>query len=696
MRIPTPSLFSPPPASPTTIFNLIVTALLLFSQPLIADDLRPGRTIDPGDFPDAIVEELTLPEGLAGPSFYPDYLVHGDRDLLFAAVLPAGTPLEVLRKIYRAGGGRVALLVTAPRSDPADTGRIAAGIPVLSNHVPRVFVSFEERSEWLVSVPGIVGPLWLTRAVATYSDIPVNTAQVNAAHLGFGRRDPALRSALAAALPAARLFADSPEAVETTIASLVAGLEREAGLTREEDRTYLILPLRDPLFISEFAIVQGLMTLSALLLLYMIILPRRALHYLRSIIHNLPAILISFLALTTSLIVANITLRLAGRLVRISPSPLLLAGGKMSLGVVVLSVLATALSHRIRRATAVYSGAAVLLLLLGAVISGSVSVILGAFFATSFLFGVLFSLGPNVWIKTPALLCSLAPILYLVLALAPAADEVMASALLTPPLAQEVVTAIMLLPILLMFFRLDAITPSVPLVALIAMIATVGLALVTATVIVQARRPDPYHLTYVERYTTDFDATGQHLGWSGERTVSAEDLRAEGPVILRTGDGAPGVPEDARRPVDDARSVFCETLPCVHPVDPPDAPVSLEVTTTRILDRHTLRWEVSYRKPAETVEILIQANREVQLYATDFPTVEPVGSRGRVFTLDTGPYPPERLAGTLVIRSDHTPVQIRMLVHSSFPIRAVAVDEAEFLVVAARREWIPEVAVTLQ
>ncbi|TVR73885.1 MAG: hypothetical protein EA427_01680 [Spirochaetaceae bacterium] len=640
---------------------LILTAILIFSQPPVFG----GRH--------ARISVPTIPESAAGPTFHEDLLLRWGSDPLFLLVITDDTPGETRERIIRAvdasGTAGAALLVTAPRHDRGDAGRVAALLREVPSTVPRIFLASGSRTEWTVSVPGDVTPLWLVRLIASIPEARLNEAQLNAARLGYGRRNPALEEALAGGVAAAQLVLTEPEALIPVLRSLESALVEARDQPREQERNYLILP--HGVIISEFRIVQGLVLLAIILLLYTVILPRRVRHYLRSMVRNIPAILITLLVIVVSLMAANLALRLVGRIPRISPDPLLLAGGKIAFGSLVLSVLAAFLGHRIRRATAVYSGAAVLFLLAGAILSGAVSITLGAYFSVSFVFGVLFSIGRNVWIKGAALLLSLVPVVYLVLALAPAADQHMAAALLTPPLAREVVTAVMLLPILLMFFRLDSIASNTPLLPIFAMIATIGLALTTASLIVQARNPEPYEVFIRDHFPPGGAILENRVPESGEREVITE----AGPVTRDIPIHIPG-----------EGLLLCPGTPCRRELSATLPPFSLELERSLLLDRHTISWRINYREQAEAIRLVLESDHPVQLYATDTPTEQPTGSRGTLFEFRAGPYPPEELSGSVVLRSTVPFSRVTIRATSRFPGFA-ATPERDINVTHLGRIW---------
>ncbi|WP_018525513.1 hypothetical protein [Alkalispirochaeta alkalica] len=615
-------------------------------------------------FPGALVQEVILPDQPLGPSFYPDYLIsRGDAPLLLVVLDYPGAE-ELLLHLSHLTDPRLALLLTAPRHDPGDRGLIAAALPRIPPDVPRLFLAPGTSTEWRVAVPDRAAPLWLVEAIAEEGFPLVNTAQLNAARLGYGLADPPLERALGEGAPAARLFLESPGDITRTIAPLLDQLQDRGDAPRREDLNYLILPLHRPVIIDEFTLVRSLVVLALVLLLYTVSFPRRALHYLRSMGHNMPAILVSLLVILGSLVAANLAIRAILHLFPHPPPPAILVAGKISAVCTALGIMATTLRHRLRRATAVYSGTAVFLLLTGAIVSGLTSLVVGAYFTVSFLFGVLFSLGHRAWIKMVTLFLTLTPLVYLIAVLTPAADMPMITALLTPPLYQEALTAAVLLPALLMFFRLDAIASRIPLVPLVTMTATVGLALTSATMITHFRQDRPLPLRVIEEFSREPAGADR----------SDEPSRPEGYRSVTS--GRREIPREVTILLAGEEPIRCEAIPCREELSSaPPPPLQLRLRTSRLLDRHSLHWSVEFQEQARDLNLSFQASQPVQLYASDHPLEEPFGSRGVAFSLKTGPVPPSQVGGTLVFRADELPVTITARAEATFAVPAAVLED---------------------
>jgi hypothetical protein len=261
------------------------------------------------------------------------------------------------------------------------------------------------------------------------------------------------------------------------------------------------------------------------------------------------------------------------------------------------------------------------------VVSGAVSVILGAFFVVTFVFGFFFSISRPAWLKALFLLGAAAPLLYLLLALAAAADTSMADALLRPPPLREAITAVMILPLLLMFFRLEALTPRLPLLPIMVMFSVIGLALVSATIIVDARRAAVSDLSVAARVPSSSGAGGQ-------LTVST-DLPPENPVTIRLPDGT---------------RISCDEIPCTRDFAPQTPPVQFTVNRTMALDRVSIAWTVQYTASAHELHLLVESDAPTQLYASSLPTVQAIGTTARRFEIQPGPYPPSDVSGRIILR----------------------------------------------
>ncbi|MCG8478444.1 MAG: hypothetical protein MI724_05055 [Spirochaetales bacterium] len=583
----------------------------------------------------------------------------------------------------------VAVMVVAPRRNIETTARLAGELSPLPISTPRVFLDIGESREWRVSVPGEVTPAWFARAIATSREVPIDLAQLNAARLGFGLEDAVLRAALNAGMPAARLelldMSDLTAAIEPLDAYLEAS--REAGAPRREDSNHLIIPGSPPVVVSERVLIWSIVATATLLLSYAVVRPRRAKRYLRAIGHNITPIIGIYIVLVLSLIAGNGGLRLLARIDADVAPPLLQAGAKIAASFLTLGLLYPLLHIRLRRASTVYSGASLLFLLLGSVISGTVSIITSAFLFLAFLFGFFFSLAHNAWLKSIALLAALLPSAYLLIALAAVADPAMAESLFRPPLWREIVTAVLFLPLLLMFFRIEALTPRLPLLTITVSIAATALAIIVATIIMRLREPEPIRISVVERYRI----TGPTVPDAGEIVI----------------EGSGSVPDDGFAVAREGRAfIECARIPCRRSLAAPRPPMTLQVDRTDALGRHRLSWTIQFDRPADKVDVVLEADRPIQLYASDIVAEEEVGSTDTRFVLLPGPLPPAEIGGTVVLRvPDDSPPVVTITASADFSLTTElsppeAEGDAETVVVPPREnyriEWTLQERLTLQ
>ncbi|MFW5827478.1 MAG: hypothetical protein ACOCU4_05280 [Alkalispirochaeta sp.] len=610
-----------------TLLWFSVTILLSFSQPLRGsdhfDDLFAYLSAE-SPIPLNTVE---LTNTRSGHSFYPDLFgsVAIDPEAILVVDPTEGFPVDA--SFLARVPASVAVLIVGPRRAADAVGLVAAALPDVPRDIPRIFLGRATSNEWRVSVPGDVAPTWLAGAVADENPVDMSLAQLNAARLGFGLEDPVLRTAMELDIPAARLAVTSLEPVVPALEAVLANLAARDVQFRREDTSYLILPLEEPFVVAEVFLVWSVVITGGILLLYAVNRPRRVMRYFRAIRHNLLAIVGLFLVLSASLVASNLVLRVVDSIAPVSPHPLVIAAGKFTVGFLVLASLYPLLHIRLRRSSAVYSGAALFLLLMGAIVAGAASIILGAFFVVTFVLGILFSIARPAWLKALFLLAAAAPLLYLLIALSAVADPAMAEALLRPPPLRETITAVMLLPLLLMFFRLEALTPRLPLVPIMVMVSLIGLALVSATIIVDVRSASATDLSITARVPAS-------TGAGGELTINAE-IPPANPVTIRLPTGV---------------TVSCETLPCTRAFVPEKTPMRFDVEQSTALDRTSLRWSVDYESSAEELQLLVESDAPIQLYASSLPTVQAIGTTSRRFEIRPGPYPPDTVTGTLILR----------------------------------------------
>ncbi len=184
----------------------------------------------------------------------------------------------------------------------------------------------------------------------------------------------------------------------------------------------------------------------------------------------------------------------------------------------------------------------------------------------------------------------------------------------------------LLLPLLLMFFRLEALTPRLPLLPVMGMLALVTLALVTATIIVDARQPD---VIAVRAEVTRGDRdTSPEMSLAGP-------VRLTGPITVRLPSG---------------ELIQCSGVPCTREVSPTPSPLDVQIERRTALDRHTLVVRVHSTRPADSLAFEIRSSEPVQLYASSLPSEEAIGSTAQRFRVRPGPFPPAEVTARFVLR----------------------------------------------
>lgn len=588
-------------------------------------------------------------------SFYPDLLLPSEGAPLILLVVPLSSPDALIRTALElAEDPGIALLIAAPRHELRNRAYAAQAPPGVADSVPRILLRAADRSEWFVSVPGLNAPLWIIQAIRDSSAFTLSAARINLSHLGFGRLDPELELLLQADVPAVRLdLDDRSTAVDRTgeIANTLRriGEVQTDGSVRREDRSFLMLPGPGLPILPEAVLVWSIVAIAVAMISYAGARPRRVRRYATAIRHQFALLLLLFLILWLSLVAANLSLRLLLRLPNVADRALMLIFGKLALGLIILASLFRILHPRIGRPSTAFTGAAILFLVLGAVVSALFALPIGAYFVLMTIFGFLFSLTPRPPVKAIALLLTLLPALYLVLSIASIADIVIVRAFLTPPVYREILIAIFLYPVLLMFFRLDILTREIPLLVVTSMVSLVGLALIAASIITATLEPTEVPVHIRESYA-GLD-TGEML------------LSASTPLS-----------DTVRLTLPDDTTILCDRIPCSRDIPPRAIPFDIRIDRSRILDRTGIVWRVDFDGSPRSMQIRIDSNRDVQLYASDIPSrINPVGSSARRFLLVPGLFPPDPVAGEIVVRTDGEPTRLTITVAAEFEQAPVAV-----------------------
>lgn len=628
----------------------------------------------------ASVAELAFDDQIAGHSYYADY-----RIITTPSARPQPALTVVVRLVDAARNGDAwfaglpedtEIILVAPRREVAASVEITAALQSSAGNQPVIYVSEGAATSMRISAPWYVTPVWLTRLIAEARVPSVDYAQLNAARLGFGRRDAVLTRALTAGQAAVRLELHPSDSLSSALGALprrIGAATADSAFVRDSARNYLVIPATEPIVLNEPVLIWGIVATAMVLILVAVARPRRIGRYIRGIRHNAIPFILLYAALLLSLAAGNVLLRAIGTSLLVVTTPLLLAGAKLTLAVVIVGLLYPVLHIRIARASAVYSGASLLLLMLGALISGAVSVTLSTFFVLSFIFGFLFSIARFAWVKALMLLAAVVPPVSLLLALSGTADATMAAALLWPPLWHELVSAILVLPLLLMFFRLESLTPRFPLLTVLITVAVASFALITARIIVDFRAGPTPEVAVREFYpdpaATDARATPPQSG------VIELSGRTQGSVAIRSSQG---------------ERIVCAEVPCASELTVQSVPVAMDVSVIPALDRNRILWRVTTEIPARSVRVVITTDQPVQLYASDIPSQEPLGSRGTRFALLPGTYPPQSIAHEAVLRTEAPATAITITVMTTFD------HASDRPVMVHRSDWIVHASTTIE
>lgn len=622
-----------------------VSALTTLLQPLSADEQTFVSAL-------SRLEALSEIEGepivrtvdtseIAVHTFYSDWLIGPNAPIETLIVLPLEALDAAIIDTLTRPQTKVHLAIVAPRNPPTTIPSVIEAFPGYSQRTAVVYVTMGHAPEWRMSVEGFVSPAWFARTVIESGTAPFSPALVNAAKLGLGERDAVLQTALGKRQNAARLSVPDLDELYDTVrpfAELVAATTATGSVRRFEEN-YLILPsiptITSPIVVVEATLVWSIVVIAGFFLLFAVARPRRVQRYLSAIRHNWLLFTGLFAVLFATLIIGNLLIRVVVNVFPGTVSAIPLATIKLSLGIVALTLLYPLTHGRFRRSTTVYSGAALFLLLLGSLIASTFSIILGMFFVVAAFFGFLFSLSHNAPLKALSLLFAITPGAYLLYEIAAVADPQAIRILLTPTLWREAVTAIMILPLALMFFRLDILVTPVPLLPLMGMVATVAIA-ISSAVIVDSITEGPEATVGIQ---TVYPAPGAIENVSVPETGEVE-------IVGQWPEGAlTAIIDDAR-----GQTFRCETPPCANQVVAPAPPVTVRTTIGRALDRYTLSYSIEFRRPSRAFTLTVRGEEDIQLYATDLPASVQTGAVADEFTFHPGPYPPSTVTGTIVFR----------------------------------------------
>lgn len=641
-----------------SIVFLSVTALSLLLQPLCFQPVYAEEQPFATPLNQALEFARTIDTEVGEHSFYPDLLIGPDGEITTLIVVPLEAFREDMVETVQSIGSRFHIAVVAPRHRPSLIPSVIERYPGVTQQTAVIYLRLGSQSEWRVAVEDLVSPVWITDHIIRSDSAPFSPALVNAARLGLGQWDPVLKSALDHHQSAARLIVHRFDTLPDTIDRFAKTIRRTQQETRRFEQNYLIVPgltiprfevTIQPFILSEAVLVWGIVIVAAFFLLFAVSRPRRVSRYVSAVRHNVFLFLSLFAVLFGSLVTGNLLIRVLLNLFPGTMSAIPLVTIKFALGLIALTLLYPLTHGKFRRSSTVYSGAALFFLMLGSLIASLFSIILGAFFVLATIFGFLFSLSHNAPLKAISLILAFIPGTYLLFEVAAIADSETIRSLLTPAIWRELVTAILVFPLVLMFFRLDILVTFIPLLPIVGMVATIGIAISTAFLVDDITSGPPPTVRVREVYPPPDGSDLSSVPETGEITIVGQ--WPEGIVTTILSDGT---------------EIRCPTPPCTETVVARPPPVTLATSVADALDRYTVSYEVEFRQPAQAMDLTIRSETEIQLYATDLPASVQIGATGKEFVFTPGPFPPSNVAGTIVFRGVTTPSRLRTRVHAKF------------------------------
>ena len=602
-------------------------------------------------------ETRTLPRSPFSHSFYPDRLYGSiaTNDVLVVtgrADLGADPPAWPF-----------ATLVVAPRHRLAAAlnERIAAA--GADHDTVVVLLSLGGRSRWIAAGRRLWSAERLIRSAAA-GPIPVDRARVTASLLGFGVPDPELEALLQAGRPAIRLETPDLATAEQALLQLrtrVRSAPPRGGIG--------FLPLggwSTVVIVPERTITWAAVLVAVGIAVVAIGYPHAVRVVWRTVRAEAGRLLVMFATLIATLMIANLALR--GLLAAIGPRllPAMMFVAKIALGIVVFGVLVHVIRLRYA-AERSFTLAATMLFGVAAVVAAIVHIGLGLVFVVSMTCAIGFGLSRRTALAALWFVGAIVPLTYLSVTLGLQPEPSLTTAVLTPALWREVLTALFVLPVLLLFFRIDARTPRLPLAGALGVAALTFVVVFIAQVVVTLGEPNPLRVRIVEHHP--FDGAG----------------RAS--VVVERISGGPA--RDVR--IDDERlgTVFCDRLPCEHTITAQPPPFTVELDPTHALARYRLGVVVRFASAADALDVRLVSRQVHTVLTSSIPLSGGIAAARRVVELEPGPEPPETVAFEL--RLDSIPSEPRLELRAEYVIalqpRAVNADESTSIVAEHRASF---------
>ena len=509
---------------------------------------------------------------------------------------------------------------------------------------------------------GIVAPSWLLQGLAdalarSGVGFDAQTIASQIQRVGMTRDPAAIAAYLEAGIPAIGIRGHTPDAVRHSevslqpVESIVDGLQRfidsyPNGLPSEWDRHYVFFQAGNSLYIlGEQLYLMIFLALIAATLFYAVAFRHRFERYVQSILRNFWSIPAVYLLLFVLLLIATATLE-SFLEYRSYPAlwhhqPLNYFALKLSITLFLFALSMLPLRRSLLPSTSsFYSAAALAVLFVAIVVLAVAHISFSYYFLWAFLWAFLFAVLPTRPLKIVCLALAPLPLLHTAYVVYSSGELTAGRVFLLSPISGNLLTALIVLPFLLMLLRLDFLVrhPRVgrrsfvlQLTAFIAALCVAGLAVAIARYQpYDERSPRPVALhEYIDLVdnsrTLDVSGNGQL-----PQTLA---LRIDGRTVLWNG-----------RPI------------VLQPADT-EPLLSIERQRSSFLERNRLQYTITTNIELYRVEAEIESEASLLLYDANLPVSIPGDAeRASVFVGVLPPNPftiditlPEQVQGSLLL-----------------------------------------------
>ncbi len=513
---------------------------------------------------------------------------------------------------------------------------------------------------------GVVTPSWLLQSVAQVlrgSSMGFDARPIHSQiqRVGSGEYTPRIAPYLAAGIPAIGIRSSetaaanardvSVQPVEELVGSLIdLVLLLGDGIPSEWDRHYVYFQPGDSLLVlSEQLYLLILLGLIVLTLFYAVAFRHRFERYARTVLRNVwsvPAIyliLFVLLLLATAVIESFLDYRAYSNLWQ--HQPLAYFSVKLAIAIFLFAIGMLPLRRTLlASSSSFYSATALVVLFAGIVTLAVVNISFSYYFLWAFFWAFLFAVLPTRLLKTACLLIAPLPLLYTAYVVFRGGEFSTARIFLLSPISGNLLTALIVLPFLLMVLRLDFLVrhPRVGRRSFVLQTAaTIAAFTILALGIVLAQyepygedSPQPVslheHVDLVEgTRTIELRGTGAPLGAVPLRIGSERRIWTGEPVVLSP-------PETDSAP-----------------------PLTAAESRTTFLERNRIQLSVTADTSLYTAAVTIDSEVPLLIYDANLPvTVSADGYRAALFVGALPPNPfvvdatlPERVRGRIFIEA---------------------------------------------